>query len=144
MANELSADELAAYFALRRAGDRLQRAVTQQLRAFGLTEVQFAVLATLSSTPDGIGMTELAKELVLTKSGLTYQAGQLEGRGLVTRTASEADDRAVLLRLTPDGADLLGRALPAHIALVRGLFIDKVDAAELPVVRDALAAVARD
>lgn len=144
MVRDLSDDELAAYFAVRSAGDRLQRAVAQQLRAYDLTEVQFAILAQLGSATDGIGMSELARALVVTKSGLTYQAGQLEGRGLVTRRASTDDDRAVLLHLTPDGKALLARVLPAHVALVRKLFIDRIDPADLAIVRDALAQVARD
>jgi DNA-binding MarR family transcriptional regulator len=138
----LSDEELAAYFALRGAGDRLQRAVAQQLRAYDLTEVQFAILAQLSASTDGIGMSELARGLVVTKSGLTYQAGQLEGRGLVARRGRTDDDRAVLLRLTPKGRALLARVLPAHVALVRELFIDRIDPADLAIVRDALAAVA--
>jgi DNA-binding MarR family transcriptional regulator len=140
----LSDDELAAYFALRGAGDRLQRAVAQQLRAYGLTEVQFSILAQLGSATDGIGMSELARGLVVSKSGLTYQAGQLESRGVVMRRASAHDDRAVLLHLTPDGKALLARVLPAHITLVRELFIDRIDPADLAIVRDALTQVARD
>jgi DNA-binding MarR family transcriptional regulator len=142
--SHLSDEELAAYFALRGAGDRLQRAVAQQLRAYDLTEVQFSILAQLSSGADGIGMSELARGLVVTKSGLTYQAGQLERRGLVARRGSTDDDRAVLLRLTPEGRALLGRVLPAHITLVRELFIDRIDPSDLATVRDALAQVARD
>jgi DNA-binding MarR family transcriptional regulator len=144
VARALSADELAAYFALRRAGDRLQRAVTQQLRAYDLTEVQFSILAQLSSGTDGIGMSELARALVVTKSGLTYQAGQLERRGLVARRASTADDRAVLLHLTARGKALLARVLPAHVTLVRELFVDRIDPADLAIMRDALAQVAGD
>ena len=144
MSATLSADELAAYFVLRAAGDRLQRAVARQLRTYGLTEVQFSILAQLSSAPEGIGMTELAGALVVTKSGLTYQAGQLEGKGLVARTADTADDRAVRLTLTPEGRELISRVLPEHVALVRDLFIDRMDSAELATVRASLAKVARD
>lgn len=143
MARALSDDELAAYFALRGAGDRLQRAVTQQLRAYGLTEVQFAILAQLGSSADGVGMSELARGLVVTKSGLTYQAGQLESRGLVARRAGTGDDRAVLLHLTAAGKALRARVMPAHIELVRELFIDRIDPSDLAIVRDALAQVAR-
>jgi DNA-binding MarR family transcriptional regulator len=140
----LSDDELAAYFALRSAGDRLQRAVAQQLRAYDLTEVQFSILAQLSSDTDGIGMSELARGLVVTKSGLTYQAGQLEGRGLVARGANPDDDPAVLPHLTADGKALPARVLPAHITLVWELFIDRIDPSDLAIVRNALAQVARD
>lgn len=141
---KLSEDELAAYFALRGAGDRLQRAVTEQLRSYDLTEVQFSILAQLGSHPNGIGMSDLARGLVVTKSGLTYQAGLLEGRGLVTREKSPNDDRAVLLRLTPDGNALLARVLPEHVALVRELFIDRIAPADLATVRAALARVTED
>jgi DNA-binding MarR family transcriptional regulator len=142
LAEHLSDVELAAYFALRGAGDRLQRAVTQQLRAYGLTEVQFAILAQLGTGAGAIGMSELARALVVTKSGLTYQAGQLEGRGLVVRGTSTDDDRAVLLRLTPEGEALLAKVMPEHVALVRELFIDRIDPADLATLRDARAQVA--
>lgn len=118
--------------------------MAQQLRAFGLTEVQFAILAQLGSRPGGIGMTELARALAVTKSGLTYQAGQLDGRGLVARGASASDDRAVLLQLTRKGRALLARVLPDHVALVRDLFIDRIAPADLAIVREALGQVARD
>lgn len=144
MVRHLSEDELAAYFALRGAGDRLQRAVAHQLRSYNLTEVQFSILAQLSTNPDGIGMSELARGLVVTKSGLTYQAGQLESRGLVARRASSDDDRAVLLQLTAAGKALLGKVMPPHIALVRELFIDRIKPADLAVLREALAKVAHD
>jgi DNA-binding MarR family transcriptional regulator len=138
----LSTDELAAYFALRAAGDRLQRAVARQLRGHDLTEVQFAILAQLSGAPDGMGMTELSRSLVVSKSGLTYQADQLALRGLIARSSSASDERAVLLRLTPAGQALLSRVLPEHVALVRELFIDRVTASDLAIVRRALERVA--
>jgi hypothetical protein len=34
--------------------------------------------------------------------------------------------------------------MPAHVALVRELFIDRIDPADLATVRDALAQVARN
>jgi DNA-binding MarR family transcriptional regulator len=140
----LSDNELAAYFALRAAGERLQRAVTQQLRSYDLTEVQFSILAQLDAAAEGVGMSDLARSLVVTKSGLTYQAGQLEGRGLVTRRGNAKDDRAVLLQLTADGQSLLAQVMPAHVALVRELFIDRMSPADLAIIRDRLAQVAQD
>ncbi|CEA07310.1 HTH-type transcriptional regulator MhqR [Arthrobacter saudimassiliensis] len=138
MVAALTAEELAAYFALRRAGDLLQRAVTGHLRPYGLTEVQFTVLAQLRSEAGGIGMGELAKALVVSKGGLTYQAKQLEARGLVARVADPNDDRAVRMTLTEEGRALLDKVLPEHIAQVRELFFDRIDAADLHTVRTAL------
>ena len=67
----------------------LHHAVEQQLReAADLTYVQFQLLARLGldSPTASLRMTELADEVVYSRSGLTYQAGQMEKAGLVERT----------------------------------------------------------
>ncbi|KAA9155857.1 MarR family transcriptional regulator [Microbacterium lushaniae] len=138
---QISRDELSAYFALRAAGDRLQRAVATQLREHGLTEAQFTVLAQLQDAGE-LRMSDLAQVLVASKNGLTYQATQLENRGLVSRRTSEEDARAVIIRLEPAGAELLAKVLPGHIALVRELFLDRVSASELAAISQGLAKVA--
>jgi DNA-binding MarR family transcriptional regulator len=151
MPGDLSEEELAAYFALRGASDRLQRAVASHLRGHGLTEVQFAVLAQLGTAVgtdgvavDGVSMGDLARRLVITKSGLSYQAGQLEGRGLIARRGSEDDERAILVSVTDAGRELLAHVMPAHVALVRELFIDRVGAADLATIRQVLQHIATD
>lgn len=144
MPGELTAAELNAYFALRRAGDRLEQAVTRQLRDHGLTEIQFSVLASLAGAESGMGMTDLAGLLMVSKSGLSYQAEQLEKRGLVARAASTTDDRAVIIRIAPDGASLLKTVLPMHVTLVRELFLDRAEPGDLQVLTRVLSAVARD
>ncbi|MFT4294491.1 MAG: MarR family transcriptional regulator [Micropruina sp.] len=142
MSVDLSESDLAAYFALRRAADRLQRTLERQLREHGLSEVQFAILARLAEGLSGIGMTALANDLVVTKGGLTYQARQLEGRGLVARSGSAHDERAVLIRLTDEGVRLLDAVMPRHVELLRELFIDRVSPSDLLVMRAALERVA--
>jgi DNA-binding MarR family transcriptional regulator len=149
MPGDLSEEELAAYFALRGASDRLQRAVTRHLRGHDLTEVQFAILAQLGTAAGaggvavgGVAMGDLARRLVITKSGLSYQAGQLEARGLIARRGSEADERAILVSLTGAGRELLAQVMPAHVALVRELFIDRVAAADLATIRQVLQRIA--
>jgi DNA-binding MarR family transcriptional regulator len=151
MPGDLSEDELAAYFALRTASDRLQRAVTRHLRGHDLTEVQFAILAQLGTAvgaegiaADGVAMGDLARRLVITKSGLSYQAGQLEARGLIARRGSETDERAILVSLTGAGRVLLAQVMPAHVALVRELFIDRVAAADLATIRQVLQRIGTD
>ena len=138
MADRISGEELAAYFALRRAADHLQQRVTAQLREHGLSEVQFSLLAVLAGEPDGVPMSRLASRLVSSKSGSTYQVAQLAGRGLVERVGSAVDERSVVARLTVAGRALLDEVLPGHEALVREAFLDLVDAEELQVVRDVL------
>lgn len=143
MPDVLDAGELTAYFALRRAGDRLAQAVSQQLRPYGLSEVQFSVLATLRDATAGRRMTDLASALAVSKSGLTYQIAQLEGRGLVERVGATGDERSVVARLTAAGERVIDEALPEHVALVRAVFLDLLDDEEVRLVGDVLGRVAQ-
>src|SRR4051795_1007159 len=97
--------QLGAYFDLIEVTSLLRHAVEQQLREAGdLSYVQFQLLARLGDSPTGSQrMTDLADGVVYSRSGLTYQAGLLEKRGLVTRTTSPDDERGVTVTITDAG-----------------------------------------
>src|SRR6478609_3195822 len=102
----------------------LRHKVEQQLRAAAdLTYVQFKVLALLGlDSPTGsLRMTELADEVVYSRSGLTYQAGQMEKAGWVERSPSPDDDRGVTVTITDAGRVRLTQALPGHVEVLREL-----------------------
>jgi len=122
--------EFGVYFALLEVSGLLRHGSERQLRdEGGLSFVQFQILATLGEDPSTPrSMTYLADRLVHSKSGLTYQVGQLEQAGLVGRAPSPDDDRSVNATLTADGAALLERVLPGHVAMVRDAFVDALDA----------------
>jgi len=128
---EVTRTQLQAYFAFTEVSSLLRHAVEKQLRDAGdLSYVQFQLLATLGDSPDGrLRMTDLADRVVYSRSGLTYQAQVLEGRGLVTRAPSPDDERSVVVALTSAGRDVLGAVFPGHIdALHRLLFSSLTDA----------------
>lgn len=141
MANMLTTDELGAYFALVSAGDLVQRAVASQLAEHGLTPVQFSVLAQLLDADTGLRMSDLADQLVVSRSGLTYQVTQLETGGLVTRSSSSSDSRGVVAQLTAAGRDRVLEVFPGHVELVRENFLNLLDADEIATVRTALGKV---
>src|SRR3954449_5939409 len=121
---DLDDAQLRAYFALMDSAALLRHRVEQQLRtAANLTYVQFKVLARLGlDSPTGsLRMTELADEVVFSRSGLTYQAGQMENAGLVERGPSPDDDRGVTIAITDAGRARLAQALPGHIEVLRTL-----------------------
>src|SRR3982751_6866045 len=92
--------QLRAYFALMDCAALLRHRVEQQLRtAADLTYVQFKVLARLGlDSPTGsLRLAHPADEVVSSRSGRTYQAGQMESAGLVERQPSPDDDRGVTL-----------------------------------------------
>jgi len=124
--SDLNLDEtqLRAYFALMDVAGLLRHKVEQQLRAAAnLTYVQFKVLARLGlDSPTGsLRMTELADEVVYSRSGLTYQADQMEKAGWVERGPSPDDDRGVTVTITDAGRGRLAQALPGHVEVLREL-----------------------
>lgn len=127
----VSPTQLRAYLAFTEVSNLLRHAVEKQLRDAGeLSYVQFQLLATLGDAEDGrLRMTDLADQLVHSRSGLTYQAQTLELRGLVTRSPSPDDERSVVVALTAPGRDVLAAVFPGHIdALHRLLFSSLTDA----------------
>jgi DNA-binding MarR family transcriptional regulator len=122
----LSAEQLGAYFALVEVSSLLQYAVDEHLRIDGdLSYVQFQLLARLVDAPGGkLRMTDLADGVVYSRSGLTYQAGLLDKRGLITRSPSPDDERSVMVAVTAVGRDLVVRVLPGHVDRVRHLLFE--------------------
>ncbi|MFI5956031.1 MarR family winged helix-turn-helix transcriptional regulator [Cryptosporangium sp. NPDC051539] len=139
----LDATELGAFFALMEVSSLVQHAVDQQLRTDGgLTNVQFKVLMTLREAPGGrLRMTDLADDLVVSRSGLTYQAGLLEKAGLVVRTPSPEDERSTTLSLTAEGRQRIEDVLSGHIGVVRRLLIDPLSRREITALGEALTKV---
>lgn len=139
----LNVEQLAAYFALMEVSSLLQHAVEQQLRAEGgLSYVQFQILAGLSDLPRGRQrMTDIADRVVHSRSGLTYQAAQLEKAGLITRAPSIQDERSTTVTITAAGRTLLNRIMPGHVQLVRQLLLDPLTRRGLTALNQLLARV---
>ncbi len=76
-------------------------------------------------------MTDIADLIVHSRSGLTYQAMQLERAGLVLRTPALDDERSVTVAITPAGRARLQQVMPGHKAEVRRLFLDLLPRTDL-------------
>ena len=123
----------------------LNQRLDQQLkRDSGLSHLQYEILVRLSGAPDReLRMTELACAVQNSKSGLTYQIGQLEQAGFVRRRNCQSDVRAVYAVLTDEGMAKLEHAAPGHVALVRELFIDVLTPDQLRALADGLGEASR-
>jgi DNA-binding MarR family transcriptional regulator len=139
----LSSEQLGAYFALMEVSSLLQYAVDEHLRADGdLSYVQFQILARLVDAPDGrLRMTDLADGVVYSRSGLTYQAGLLDKRGLITRSPSPDDERSVIVAVTDAGRDLIAHVLPGHVDRVRQLLFEPLRGKDLTTLSTVLSRV---
>ena len=121
----------------------LRHAVEQQLHEVGdLSYVQFQLLARLGDSPTGSHrMTDLTDGVVYSRSGLTYQAGVLEKRGLVTRTTSADDERGVTVTITDTGRALLGKVMPGHAEVIDQLLFQRLSRKGAKAPADLLAPV---
>ena len=86
------------------------------LRQFGLSEVEFLLLAAIRTTPDQHpAPRDLLGLLMVTSGGLTNRIDRLEKIGLVERIANPGDRRGILLQLTDAGRELVDRVTTAYV-----------------------------
>ena len=81
---------------------------------------------------------EIAKAVLLTRSGITRLVQGLEREGLVERTDCPDDARGFLVALTPEGAELVRRARQTHLSGVAELFSDRYSDEELAQLMELL------
>ncbi len=102
---------------IERADRHLQSAVEARLKELGLTRWRFAVLSTLRRAGgDGLRPGELLRDMLSTTGAMTNRLDRLEEDGLVERIRDPRDRRAVLVRLTASGRELVDRAATEHLA----------------------------
>ena len=75
---------------------------------------EYGVLYALSKAPEGLRITELAGDALLTQAGLSRLVARLEANGLVERVADPDDGRASRIRLTAAGASAQRRVGLRH------------------------------
>jgi DNA-binding MarR family transcriptional regulator len=109
---------------------QLPRVVDEDmLRRSGLSLTRYVVLMQLSEAPRGSRrMSDLAHAVAISPSRVTRIVQSMVNEGLVARQVDQEDARASLAVLTDAGLDRLRAAWPAHLASVRTLVLDHLDA----------------
>ncbi len=130
-------------FLLWRATLRWQRTMTETLKQFGLTHVQFVLLASTWWLCENDGpprQRDLADHAGTDPMMTSQVVRALEAHGLLTRDADPKDARAVRLSMTRAGRALAPRAIAAVEAADRAFF-DEVPARSRAGMRSALRAL---
>lgn len=106
---------LARFVRLARAGGA---AVDAAFERRGLDRGEFDVLATLrrGGAPFARSPSALAGDLLVTRGGISKRIDRLSAGGLVIRDRGDADRRAVTVRLTSEGLELIDRLIVEHCA----------------------------
>jgi DNA-binding MarR family transcriptional regulator len=128
-----------AWVALRSAYAQVTECLSDALGArFGLGVNDFEVLLLLANAaPQRLRLGELNRAATLSQPALSRMVSRLEAQGLVVRSETADDRRAVLVEITERGMETLRLAVPVHAACVRGGFIDRLSQEE----QDALVAI---
>lgn len=93
--------------------DRLGRELEHDV---GIPLVFFDVLINVAGAPDGrVTMSRLSNDIALTTGGVTRLVDRMVDAGLVERSACPSDRRSIHVVLTPEGSEVLDRAIAAHI-----------------------------
>jgi DNA-binding MarR family transcriptional regulator len=111
---------------------RAQSTIAQELSAKDawedLVPREYGVLYALSAAPQGMRITELGADVLLTQPGMSRLVARLEARGLVQRVSDPEDARASRIRLTAAGVATqrrIGRAHARHVAETMTRNIDR-------------------
>ncbi|MGV0632956.1 MarR family transcriptional regulator [Mycolicibacillus trivialis] len=133
MADSLSTTEERTWGPYIEASLRLETRLDERLRASaGIGLMDYHVLRVLAHAPRGrLRMSELAEQMVFSRSRTTYQITAMAKRGWVLREPVPEDGRGYRAVLTASGVEVLRRALPRHVASLRELFFDHIRPDEL-------------
>lgn len=101
-----------------------------------LLTTEYAVLYALSTEPDGLRITELGDDVLITQAGMSRLIARLEARGLVERTNDAADARARRIRLTPEGVKTQRRVGGNFAKQIATTMTRALNAEQLETLRD--------
>jgi DNA-binding MarR family transcriptional regulator len=101
----------------------IEGSLGQSLRQrFGSTLPRFDLLSQLHRHPEGLLMSELSRQLMVTGGNVTGLADSLQSEGLIRRESVEGDRRATRLRLTDKGKARFEEMAAEHEGWVSDMF----------------------
>jgi DNA-binding MarR family transcriptional regulator len=119
---------------------QLTRTLGDELEATcGLPLPWYDVLIRLGRSTDGhLTMSRLAAEVSFTSGGITRLVDRIAEAGYVERASCPTDRRAVHVRLTAEGCEVLRRATAQNLEGVQHHLIDRLEPADRAALEAAL------
>ena len=94
---------------------RIENYLRARLRAeFGISLARFDLLAQLDRYPEGVGMSDISRLLLVSNGAVTGLVDRLVAEGMVIRKPQAGDRRAFLVRFTPAGRQAFAKMAKRH------------------------------
>src|SRR4051812_11294980 len=140
MAKELSKVGVEAWKGLLLAHATLVEQIDRDMARSNLLPLDWydALLALEDSPGYKLKMSDLADQVLLSKSGLTRLVDRLEAKGYIRREACRADRRVAYAVITPEGLEAREASWPAYRAAINEHFISQLTPEEAKVIGQAL------
>ena len=108
---------------LKRCAMLLEPQVEVAFTRHELVRWEFDMLATLrrAGAPFILSPTQLFSTLMITSGTMTHRLKALEKRGFICRLPNPEDARSMLVALTPEGRELIDKAVESHVENERQL-----------------------
>jgi DNA-binding MarR family transcriptional regulator len=125
-ATSLAGHELAAWRGMLEVHARVTQQLDAQMQAeHGLSLSAYEVLMFLADAPEHrLRMSEIAKAVLLSRSGCTRLVDRLVDQGYLTRHAATTDGRGLYAQLTGTGLNKVNAARSTHHQGIRRFFLE--------------------
>ncbi|WP_349427829.1 MarR family transcriptional regulator [Microbacterium sp. LWS13-1.2] len=97
---------------------------------------EYGVLYELSKSPEGLRMTDLLDDVLLSQAGVSRLVTRLESAGMIARAEDDKDRRATRLRLTVRGSETQRRIGRQHARHVTAQMSSRLNGEQLVQLRD--------
>lgn len=140
MQAKLTDGDLAAWISFLRAHHRVTTQLGAELeRGHGMSLPYYEVLLHLAQAPDRrLRMTDLARSVLLSPSGLTRLVDRMERDGVVERVPCQTDARSLYAVLTETGRRRFLQAARTHLRGVKQHFVSRLDESQRGALRCSL------
>ncbi len=102
---------------LARAYASFDKKSVENIRAFGLTQPQFAVIEVLGHLgPQKVGV--ICEKMLVTGGNMTLVLDNIEKLGYIQRVPSREDRRAIIIELTEKGKEIFEKIFPQHAEFI--------------------------
>jgi DNA-binding MarR family transcriptional regulator len=142
-ADALDRVRLSAWRAVSSSRDVVYNELSARMRKAGLPLEWYEVLLHLRESDNGrLRQSELEGRATIGSTGVSRMLAKMEQAGLVSRTTTAEDRRALTVELTPLGSDTLLHVTPTYLKCVQQTFGRRLDDTEAATVVGLLSRVA--